>query len=107
MARLGYHTLVDEMAVRWGYGGCIKDDQAVHVSLFVPSEGPVFADQFAEWVLLANNLNPNSDPTGYRSQKQVLHAAFVKHMGADMVDARRLRWDEYEADMRRLDERPA
>ena len=58
MARLGYHTLVDEMAVRWGYCGCIKDDQAVHVSLFVPSEGPVFADQFAEWVLLANNINP-------------------------------------------------
>lgn len=104
MAGLGYHTLVDEMAVRWGFCGCIRDDQIVHVSLFVPPEGPVFADQFAEWVLLANNLNPNSGSAQRQRQKDVLRAAFVRHMGADPVDARRLRWDEYEEEMRQRDE---
>ena len=105
MARLGYHTLVDELAVRWGFCGCIKNDQIVHVSLFVPREGPVFADQFAEWVLLANNLNPNSR-SARRRDKEALRAAFVRHMGADPVDARRLRWDEYEEEMQRGYEGP-
>jgi hypothetical protein len=100
MARLGYDTLVDELAVRWGLGGCVKHEQTVHVNLFVPQKGPVFADQFVEWVLLANNLNPNSTSARQRRQKQVLRAAFVKHMGAETVDASRLSWDEYERETR-------
>jgi hypothetical protein len=104
MVKLGYHTLIDEICLKWRFCGCIKDDQVVHVDLFVPPDGLVTADQFVEWVFLANNINPYSNPARWRRETAALRAAFVEHMGAAIVDARRLRWDEYEQEARAQDE---
>jgi len=105
MIRVGYGALVDEICLTWGFYGCIKDDQAVHVNLFIPPAGPVSADQFVEWVFLADNLNPNSEPARWRREKEGLRAAFVRHMGAETVDARLLCWDEDDQAAREWEEK--
>jgi hypothetical protein len=91
MAKVGYDALMHDVCVEWGFCGCIKEGRPLHVDLLIPREGPVFADQFVEWVFLADNLNPNSDPSRWQAHKQAMRAAFVKHMGAEVVDARLLR----------------
>jgi hypothetical protein len=90
--KVGFGALVEEICLKWGFCGCLKDDQAIHVSLIIPSTGPISADQFVEWVFLANDLNPNSEPARWRREKEAIRAAFVKHMGAEIVDAPLLSW---------------
>jgi len=53
----------------------------------------VTADQFVEWVFLADNMNPNDGPDWYPTHKSNIRAAFVEHMGGDVVDAKLLRWE--------------
>lgn len=83
-----------EACVVWGFCGCIKEGRPLHVDHLIPPDGPVTADQFVEWLFLAENLNPNSDPVRWRRQKEALRAAFVKYFGAEIVDARLLRWSD-------------
>src|SRR5262249_9758037 len=91
MTRVGYRALMYEVCVNWGFCGCIKEGRPLHVDLLIPRDGPVSADQFVEWVFLADNLNPNSDPLRWQRHNQAIRDAFVKHMGAETVDARLLR----------------
>lgn len=84
-----YARLMDKVCVGLGYCGCVKNGKPLHVDDIIPSYGMVTADQFAEWVILADNLNPNLAPTEY---KKMMRAAFIECMGADVVDASRLKW---------------
>ena len=60
---------------------------------FIPGEGPVSADQFVDWVLLASYPEVD-EPAGFRDRARVaIRAAFVRHMGSESVDAGALRWD--------------
>ena len=68
----------------------------MHADLIIPPSGPVSADQFVEWLILGDNLNPN-DGRWYQ-HKQALHAAFVKYMGAETVEASLLNWSDVSAD---------
>lgn len=53
------------------------------------------ADQFVEWVILADNDNPNvSETSRVHTFKQELRAAFIDCMGEETVDANRLRYSE-------------
>lgn len=92
MTKTGYDALMHEVCAVWGFCGCIKESRPLHVDFLIPPEGPVTADQFVEWVFLADNLNPNSEPERWKRQKAAIRAAFVEHMGAEVVDARRLQW---------------
>lgn len=87
----GFDALMHEVCVGHGYCGCMKYGKSLHVTDFIPAEGPVTADQFVEWVFLADNENPNLGPTAH---KRAIRAAFVKHMGADVADARLLQWSD-------------
>lgn len=78
--------------VEWGFCGCVKYDQPVHVDMFIPSYGPVTANQFVEWLFLADDQNPNVDPERWLMHKEALRTAFVNCMGAEVVDASELRW---------------
>jgi hypothetical protein len=89
MSKTGYDALMQEVCVRWGFCGCVKDGKPLHVDLLIPAGGTVSADQFVEWVFLADNLDPDS--ASLRC-KRGLRTAFVTHMGAETVDARLLRW---------------
>lgn len=85
-----YGALMNEVCVGWGYCGCTKGGKPLHVDFFIPTGGSVTADQFVEWVFVAENLDPVLRP---KSHGRGLRAAFIKHMGADVVDAGRLRWE--------------
>lgn len=87
----GYDALLHEVCVGYGYCGCMKEGKSIHVDDFIPSEGPVTADQFVEWVFLADNRNPNLGPD---SHKRAIRDAFVKHMGAEVIDAKLLHWSD-------------
>ncbi|KQM67442.1 hypothetical protein ASE75_00305 [Sphingomonas sp. Leaf17] len=94
MTKDGYDQLMHVVCVEWGFCGCIKNDQPMHVDQLIPSEGPVTADQFVEWVFLADDMNPNSQPERWTRHKLAIRAAFVEHMGGDLVDASQLRWSD-------------
>lgn len=92
MPKDGFDQLMHEVCVEWGFCGCIKNEQPLHVDQLIPSEGLVTADQFVEWVFLADDMNPNSEPERWSRHKAAIRAAFVEHMGSDVVNASRLRW---------------
>lgn len=82
--------------VTWGFCGCMKHGEPLHVTTLIPPNGPVRASQFVEWLILADNLNPNL--SDYDRQKAALTEAFVTHMGGEIVDAALLRWNDCEPD---------
>lgn len=89
--KTGFDTLMHQVCVGWGHCGSLQAGKYSHVTDFIPDSGTVTATQFAEWVLLAEG--EADAPPSYRERwLPRLRASFVEHMGADSVDARRLRW---------------
>lgn len=88
-----FDKLMHFVCVDWGYCGSVKaDGTPLHVTMIIPDAGPVTADQFVEWVFLAENINPNAEPERWQRHKDAIRAAFVEHMGGDAVDSSALRW---------------
>ncbi|WP_029623204.1 hypothetical protein [Sphingomonas elodea] len=88
-----YNALMHEVCVERGWCGGIVDDQPSHVDDFLPEAGPVTAEQFVEWLFQAEGVDASSDPATWGKHKDGLRAAFVRHMGGDLVDASVLKWD--------------
>lgn len=65
----------------------------MHVSHFIPENGNVSATEFSEWVMLAENIGPDSCLSFRDQHKKDIEAAFVKTMGGIIVPATDLRWD--------------
>lgn len=72
---------------RFGWCGSVVDGHPLHVTDFIPDKAVVSADQFVTWLFMAEGVDPN-----YGGPKKKLIRIFRKHMGADVVDARRLKW---------------
>jgi hypothetical protein len=84
--------MMHEFCVKLGWCGCVKDDKPLHVSDFIPETGPVSADEFARWLIMADGLDPDQlSVSEFRRWMPQLKAVFVKHMGADVIDASNLR----------------
>lgn len=81
-----YDDLLDELCVGQGWCGSKQDGKFLHVDDFIPDEGTVSADQFAEWVILADSEDPNSEVCKERRWKEKIIEIFKKCMGADEVD---------------------
>lgn len=92
MSETGFDALMHDACVVWGFCGCVKDGEPLHVTQFIPPDGPVHAKQFVEWLLLADNVNPNLPR--YERHKAALLASFVTHMGSEVVEATLLRWSD-------------
>ena len=88
-----FSSLMHEVCVQRGWCGGIVDGKPTHVDDFIPASGTVSAAQFVNWLFLADGMDPDADPDKWQSHKDELRAAFVRHMGADVVDASRLKWD--------------
>jgi hypothetical protein len=87
-----FDGMMHEFCVGLGWCGCVKDGRPLHVTDFIPVTGPVSADEFARWLIMADGLDPNQlYPSESRSWMPQLKAVFVKHMGADVIDAGKLR----------------
>ena len=94
-ARMGrpnvFDGMLDEVCVKLGWCGCVKNGKPLHVTDFIPETGPVSADQFARWLIMADGLDTDQPTSEIRRSIHRLKAVFVKHMGADVVDASSLR----------------
>jgi hypothetical protein len=87
-----FDGMMHEFCVKLGYCGGVKDGEPFHVTHFIPEAGPVSADQFARWLIVADGFDPDRLSTSeLRRLIGQLTAVFVKHMGADVVDASNLR----------------
>lgn len=89
----GFDALMERVCVGLGFCGCIKRERPLHVTDLIPESGPVTADQFTEWVFLADNQNPNVTSPSWLKIKGRVREAFVACMGAEEVDASVLRWN--------------
>ena len=84
--------MMHEFCVGLGWCGCVKDGKPLHVSDFIPEAGPVSADEFARWLIMADGLDPDQlSASEIRRWMPQLKAVFVKHMGADVIDASNFR----------------
>ena len=92
--KTGYDALMHRICVGLGFCGSVKDGKPIHVSDFIPDAGIVAADQFVEWVFLAENMNPTSECDRMQGLKGAIRAAFVEHMGGELVEAKQLRWSD-------------
>jgi hypothetical protein len=88
-----FDGMMHEFCVGLGWcGGCVKDGKPLHVTDFIPETGLVSADEFARWIIMAEGLDPDQlNASEIRRWIPQLKAVFVKHMGADVVDASNLR----------------
>ncbi|MCA3696946.1 hypothetical protein [Aquidulcibacter sp.] len=92
---LGFDALMHEVSVDLGWSGGMVDGQSSHVTDYIPESGPVTADQFVDWLFLADGIDPSEDPSKWQKQTDRLRDAFVRHMGSQVVDASLLKWDLY------------
>jgi hypothetical protein len=83
--------MLHEFCVRYGWCGCVKGGKPLHITDFIPETGPVSADQFARWLIMADGLDPDEPTSEIRRWIHRLKRVFVKHMGADVIDASKLR----------------
>jgi hypothetical protein len=81
-------ALIQEIANMGFCGSVMGDGSPSHVSDFIPQTGTVTADQFAEWVMLAEGLEPFAGSEYQASFKKL----FIQHMGSEAVDASDLVW---------------
>lgn len=88
----GYNALMETVCVKLGFCGCIKKERPLHVDDLIPSEGIVHADQFVEWVFLADDQNPNSDLEKWQQCKNEIRQAFIECMGSATVDVKLLQY---------------
>ena len=88
-----YNALMHEVCVGRGWCGGIVNDKPSHVDDFIPETGLVSAEQFIEWLFQADGVDPSSEPDKWAKHKDALREAFVRHMGADVVDASALKRD--------------
>ena len=87
-----FDGMMHEFCVGLGWCGCVKAGKPLHVTDFIPETGPVSADQFARWLIIADGLDPEElCASELRRWLPQLAAVFVKHMGADVIDASKLR----------------
>lgn len=83
----GYDALIHEVCVDRGWCGGLVDGQPSHVDFFIPETGHITAEQFVDWLFLAEDMDPAAEPEKWQKHKDGLREAFVRHMGADTVDA--------------------
>ncbi|NSX56519.1 hypothetical protein [Parasulfitobacter algicola] len=60
---------------------------------FIPEYGQVSADEFAEWVMLADDCGPEANLRFRDRHKHDIGIAFIRYMGAEIVPAQDLRYD--------------
>jgi hypothetical protein len=90
--KTAFEALMEVVCPGWGFCGTIKDGRPLHVTDFIPERGLVTADQFVTWVFLGDGMNPEAQSHRWQRHKDAIKAAFIEHMGSEVVDASLLRW---------------
>ena len=87
-----FDALMHDVCVKYGFCGCVREGKQLHVTAFIPIEGVVSADQFVEWVFLADGMDPSHDHVRWRDIKALIRSAFIQRMGGETVEASALRY---------------
>jgi hypothetical protein len=88
----GYNTLIYDICARMGWCGSVVDGKPRHVDHYIPGNGEVSADQFVEWVFLAEGYHPHENGEERTNRHRIaLRETFIRHMGSEMIDAQRLK----------------
>jgi hypothetical protein len=87
-----YENLMHEVCVEKGWCGGVVDGKPTHVDDFIPESGRVTAEQFVDWLFRADGMDPFVELEKWQKHKDGLTDAFIRHMGADVVDASMLNW---------------
>jgi hypothetical protein len=89
--RSDFDGLMRAVCVGYGYCGSLQDDGFVHVTDFIPQRGRVTAEQFLDWLFIADGDQWARGPRAMLSRER-LRSCFIFNMGSDVVDARKLRF---------------
>jgi len=57
-SKSAYNALLNEICVGLGFCGSIVDGEPQHVDKFIPDQGTVSADEFVDWVFMAEGWEP-------------------------------------------------
>ena len=88
-----FDGMMYEFCVRLGWcGATVKDGKLVLITDFIADTGSVTADQFVDWLILADGVDVNQEGVSQLKRwRRELKAVFLKHMGPEVVDAAQLR----------------
>jgi len=81
----GYAALLNDLCVGLGFCGSGNGGEPSHVDALIPACGQVTADEFVRWVFQAEGMDPDSVEAAKHAIS--IRTAFVRHMGAEAVDA--------------------
>lgn len=88
--RRDFDRLMRAICVGYGYCGSLHDGSPSHVTDFIPADGTVTADEFVDWVLLADHEPTHGDPRRMVMRER-LRICFIGYLGSSVVDAKKLR----------------
>ena len=79
----------------WCLGSRFEPDgEYVDMIRLIPATGRVSADQFVRWAFAASSVGLDDPAPRWQRARAAIRAAFIAHMGGEVVDAAALRWDE-------------
>jgi hypothetical protein len=82
--RTAYEKLLEEVCVRLGFCGSVVDSRPMHVDEFLPHEGVVTSDEFANALFKAEGWDP--DGSEARKFRSSVRDAFVRNMGGTRME---------------------
>lgn len=91
-----FDAMMHELCVGKGWCGSVIDGAPSHVTDYIPDKGEVSAEQFVDWLIKADGEDPSQNSPQMRRVKTALIDVFIKYMGAQSVDAARLRFSDSE-----------
>lgn len=82
-----YCRLTEILCVVHGWCGSVVDGEYRRVDDYLPISGPVTAEQFAEWVILAEGQDPDGAIARAQGWRATIENVFVECIGARVFDA--------------------
>ena len=93
-AKSGIEALMHVVCAEWCLGRVMHGDgEVADLTQLIPKTGTVTADQFVDWVFLASAEEARGPEPRWQRARAAIRAAFIRHMGGEIVDAAALRWD--------------
>jgi hypothetical protein len=81
-----FETLLIAVCVGHGYCGSVQNGRFVHVTDFIPERGQVTAEEFVDWVFMADGNRWLGDVIAMR-HRETFRSYFIAHMGSNIVDS--------------------
>ena len=84
-----FDGLMRAVCVGYGFCGSLQDDGFEHVSDYFPERGQVTAEQFIDWLFMAEGEPTHHGPRRMLMREK-LRTCFIGYMGSDVINAKKL-----------------